>query len=89
VTVSGSPRLEVEVHGTDTIEYIEILRFGKSDGTFLVINTLYPDDADFTWSGSDPAFKEDSIYYLRLRQVRMVRTRVAMAWSSPIWTRKG
>lgn len=89
VTASGSPRLELEVHGTDNIEYIEILRFGKSDGTFLVINTLYPDDADFTWSGSDPAFKEDSIYYLRLRQVRMVRTRVAMTWSSPIWVKKG
>jgi hypothetical protein len=89
VTASGPPRLELEVHGTDTIEFIEILRYAQSDGMFLVINTLYPDDADFTWSGSDAAFKEDSIYYLRLRQVRMVRTRVAMAWSSPIWVKRG
>jgi hypothetical protein len=89
VTASGPPRFEIEVHGTDIIEFIEILRYAKSDGMFLVINTLYPDDADFTWSGSDAEFKEDSIYYLRLRQVRMVRTRVAMAWSSPIWVKHG
>ena len=89
LTASGPPRLELEVHGTDTIEFIEILRFAKSDGMFVVINTLYPDDADFTWSGTDPAFKEDSIYYVRLRQVRLVRTRVAMAWSSPIWVKRG
>lgn len=89
VTVAGAPRLEVEAHGTDAIEFIEILRYSKSDGAFLVIQSLYPDDADFHWSGTDSTFKEDSIYYLRLRQVRMVRTRVAMAWSSPIWVKRG
>jgi hypothetical protein len=88
-TASSAPEIAIEVHGTDTIEFIEILRYGKSDGGFLVINTLYPDDADFQWTGTDPAFKEDSIYYIRLRQMRMVRTRVAMAWSSPIWVRRG
>ena len=62
VMASGPPKLEVEVHGTDAIEFIEILRFGKSNGTFLVIHKLFPDDADFHWAGTDAEFKEDSIY---------------------------
>ena len=88
VSVNSSPRLEVEAHGTDEIEFVEILRYSKSDGAFLVIETLYPDGPDFTWSNTDAGFKEDSIYYVRLRQVRLVRTRVAMAWSSPIWVKR-
>jgi len=86
--VSGSPRLQIEAHGTDTIEFVEVLRYSKSDGAFLVLYTLYPDGADFTWSETDSTFKEDSIYYIRLRQTRLVRTRVAMAWSSPIWVKQ-
>jgi hypothetical protein len=89
VTAPGPPHLDLEAHGTDTIEFIEILRYTKSARKFLVINTLYPDSADFTWTGSDSTFSEDSIYYVRLRQVRLVRTRVAMAWSSPIWVKRG
>lgn len=85
VAVASLPRLEIEAHGTDSIEFIEVLRYSKSDGAFAVIHTLFPDGPDFTWSEADTTFKEDSIYYVRLRQVRLVRTRVAMAWSSPIW----
>jgi len=88
VKASGPPRLEVEAHGTDTIELVEILRYAKSDGAFIAINTLHPDDADFTWSGTDAGYKDDSIYYLRLRQAGVVRGRVAMVWSSPIWVRR-
>jgi hypothetical protein len=88
VTVPGSPRLEIEAHGTDIIEFIQVLRYSKSDGAFVIIYTLFPDAVDFTWSESDATFKEDSIYYVRLRQARMVRTRVAMAWSSPIWVKR-
>jgi Protein of unknown function (DUF3604) len=89
VTVAGSPRLVIEAHGTDAIEFVQVLRYCESDGNFLVIHTLYPEGPDFTWSQADTTFKEDSIYYVRLRQVRLVRTRVAMAWSSPIWVRHG
>jgi hypothetical protein len=88
VTVPGSPRLEIEAHGTDVIEFIQVLRYSKSDGAFVIIYTLFPDGVDFTWSQTDATFKEDSTYYVRLRQARMVRTRVAMAWSSPIWVKR-
>ena len=85
VTAKSIPRLEIEAHGTDEIEFVEVLRYCKSDGAFVVIHTLYPESPDYNWSQTDTTFKEDSIYYVRLRQVRLVRTRVAMAWSSPIW----
>lgn len=88
VTVAGSPRLEIEAHGTDAIEFVQVLRYSKSDNAFVVIYTLFPDGADFTWYQTDATFKEDSTYYVRLRQARMVRTRVAMAWSSPIWVKR-
>jgi len=88
VAVTGVPTLEIEAHGTDTIEFVEVLRYSKSDGAFLVIHTLYPEGPDFTWSQTDSTFQEDAIYYVRLRQVRLVRTRVAMAWSSPIWVKR-
>ncbi|MGH9470370.1 MAG: DUF3604 domain-containing protein [Terriglobia bacterium] len=88
VQAADSPRIEIEAHGTDAIEFIELLRYSKSGGAFAVIRTLFPEGADFTWTGTDTQFKEDSIYYVRLRQVRLVRTRVAMAWSSPIWLKR-
>jgi hypothetical protein len=65
-----------------------VLRYSKSDNAFVVIYTLFPHGADFTWSQTDATFKEDATYYVRLRQARMVRTRVAMAWSGPIWVKR-
>jgi len=88
VTAAGPPRLEIEAHGTEAIEAVHVLRFSKSDGAFVVIFTLSPDGPDFIWSQTDTTFKEDSIYYVRLRQAGMVRSRVAMAWSSPIWVKR-
>jgi hypothetical protein len=88
VAVNGPPSLSIEAHGTDTIESVEILRYAKSDGAFEVIHALHPDAPDFSWTKADETFKEDSIYYVRLRQARLIRDRIAMAWSSPIWVKR-
>jgi len=64
---------------------VEVLRYSKSDGMFKILQKLYPGTEDFSWNGVDERFTEDSIYYVRLRQVGLVRNHVAMAWSSPIW----
>jgi hypothetical protein len=87
VVVRGRPSLRIEVHGTAEIEAIEVLRHSKSEGMFNVLHTLLPGTPDFTWSGTDETFREDSIYYMRLRQAGLIRGRIAMAWSSPIWVR--
>ena len=84
---SRLPRLLVSAHGTDIIESVEILRYSKPDGGFAVISEFEPNAPDFEWSGNDGNFRDDSIYYLRLRQRGTIRGRAVMAWSSPIWVK--
>lgn len=88
VAVIGMPSLSIEAHGTDTIETVEVLRYSKSDGVFHVIHSLHPNALDFVWTKPDETFSEDSIYYVRLRQVHLIRDKIAMAWSSPIWVQR-
>jgi hypothetical protein len=84
----GSPRLSIEAHASDLIERIDVLRYGESAGGFEVLFSLRPEALDLEWSATDETFHEDSIYYVRLRQRGLVRGRIVMAWSSPIWVRK-
>ena len=86
-TAALAPRFTVIAHGTDVIESVEILRYSAPDGGFRVIHDLRPDAFDFEWSGRDGGFRDDAVYYVRLRQRAQVRGRIAMAWSSPIWVR--
>ncbi|UCF36062.1 MAG: DUF3604 domain-containing protein [Acidobacteriota bacterium] len=88
VTVETIPFLSLEVHGTRSIETVEILRYSASEGGFNVVFSMSPDSLDFNWSSQDTAFREDSVYYARVLQRGVVRGLPAMAWSSPIWVRK-
>ncbi len=88
VLVRNTPELRVEAHGYNEIEQVEILRYCKSDGGFQVIFSFSPQALDFSWSNLDWSFREDSIYYVRLRETGEVRGRISMAWSSPIWARR-
>ena len=88
-TAALAPRFNVTAHGTDVIESVEILRYSEPDGGFRVIHDLRPAALDFTWSGRDAGFRDDAIYYLRLRQRSPVRGRAVMAWSSPVWVNAG
>lgn len=85
VTVNSWPLLQLEAHGTDVIEWIEILRYSDAQGGFEVIYQIEPDSKDVTWSNMDRTFRDDSIYYVRLKQKGEIRGLAAMAWSSPIW----
>lgn len=87
VAASGPPRLEVAAHGTDVIDEVQVLRYSRSSRGFDVIESIRPQALDFTWARIDAAFREDSIYYVRLRQRGEIEGRIAMAWSSPIWVR--
>ena len=88
VTVKDAPRLRVEAHGTAPIELLEVLRWSRSEEKFRTAFTLRPGKADVTWEETDPDLREDSVYYMRLRQAGKVRDRIAMAWSSPVWVRR-
>lgn len=87
--VTNRPRLAIEAHGTDSIELVEILRYSGTDDAFKVIYSLRPHSADFIWTQEDRTFEKDSVYYMRLRQAGIVRNRIVMAWSSPIWVKRG
>jgi hypothetical protein len=87
VTVRDKPKLSIEAHGTAEIETVEVLRYSTSDGGFQILHTMHPRTADFSWNAADETFREDSTYYVRLRQFGLVRNHVAMAWSSPIWVK--
>ena len=84
-TADGPPRLHVAAHGTDVIESVQVLRFSTAEGGFSVLFDLDPDALDFSWSGVDGGFRDDAVYYVRLRQRGHVRGRMVMAWSSPVW----
>lgn len=88
VEVQGAPSLAIEAHGTAVIDVLEVLRYSKSDGDFTVIYTLHPDALDLNWTAVDETLREDSIYYVRLRQAGLIRNQIAMAWSSPIWVKR-
>lgn len=85
ISTQSVPVLEVVAHGTDVIEELEVLRYSQAAGSFEVIRSIEPHALDIHWTDRDQTFRENSIYYVRLRQKRMVRNRIAMAWSSPIW----
>ena len=88
VTLTEAPRLKIEAHGTAPIDVVEVLRYSKSEPGFHVLFKFHPGDTEFEWAGIDTTFREDSIYYVRLREAELVRNRVVMAWSSPIWVKQ-
>ena len=88
ISARGAPTLSIEAHGTADIELVQVLRYSASAGAFQVVFDLRPDTMDFNWAKADESFHEDAIYYVRLRQAGLVRDRIAMAWSSPIWVKR-
>lgn len=87
VTTKAAPRLEIAAHGTDVIDEVDVLRYSKSARGFEVMDSIRPDAWDFSWARVDTAFREDSIYYVRLRQRGEIGGRPVIAWSSPIWVK--
>jgi len=88
ITTDQQPRLYIEAHGTRNIEWIEVLRYSNAAGDFQVLFRIQPDSPDVIWNQVDKTYREDSIYYVRLKEQGEMRNRIIMAWSSPIWVSK-
>jgi hypothetical protein len=86
--VQEKARVHVKAHGTDVIEWVEVLRWLPGEANFTVVQRWEPKALDFDVVWDDPASKAGAIYYTRLRQEKLVHKRVAMAWSSPVWVAK-
>lgn len=77
--------IAIRAHGTDTILWVELLRWLPGEAAFSVVQRWEPGalDAELTCKDATPA--PGAIYYVRLRQEKLVHKRIAMAWSSPVW----
>lgn len=82
---SKPPVISLEVHGTDDLEWVELVRFDDSEGTYQILERWAPGTVHFSASKTDPTFSGSAFYYVRLQQRGPVEGRPARAWSSPIW----
>jgi len=75
--------IRAEVHGTDLLARIELIRMDAS-GEFATVFEERPHELDFESTIAEP-FAGPVMYYLRVQQEKMIQHRAVMAWSSPIW----
>ena len=85
VALEEAPVVSVEVHGTDTILWVEVLRNNQDGAGFEVVRRNEPRQLGVTWKFRDTDWTPGSVYYVRVRQSGDIRGRAVMAWSSPVW----
>jgi hypothetical protein len=92
------PKIDVAVHGTDDLDYVEVLCWNKRRGQFAnghpVFATLYRERGNgkqAAFQVVDSSYSGSSIYYVRAKQKNNITypqqfiSREVWAWSSPIW----
>jgi uncharacterized protein DUF3604 len=88
-TTDQSPSISVKVAGTNSIEIVEVVKFSGQE--YKTIFSDKPEDRISILKFKDEKFSQDSMYYVRVKQVDEVwRSNWAygnaeIAWSSPIW----
>lgn len=87
LTTAEAPELEVRVVGTAPIEFLQIMRHEMGQRTWSVLHETRDRDAELTVTIDDPAFTNDTVYYVRVQQTNTTHGRAVRAWSSPIWVR--
>ncbi len=75
--------IRIEVHGTDLLSRIELIRMDAS-GEFTTVLEERPYELDFDTTVAE-AFAGPVMYYVRAQQEKMIQHRAVLAWSSPIW----
>lgn len=85
--LTGAPGEELtiraEVHGTDLLARIELIRMDAS-GELATVYEERPYELDFEHTITE-RFDGPVMYYLRVQQEKMIQHRAVLAWSSPIW----
>jgi len=74
----------IEVHGTDLLSRIELIRLDTETGQFATVMEERPYELDFETAVTEE-FSGPVMYYARVQQEKMIQHRAVMAWSSPIW----
>lgn len=84
-----APVIAGRIGGTNKLERVEIVKYGK--GEYSIIHHYTPDSEIAEFQFQDQDFDSDCFYYLRVAQVSEVPGRLwtyptnDMAWSSPVW----
>ncbi len=81
----GEVPIEFTAMGTDIVDEAEVLRHVRGRPGWEVVHRERPAREQVRIRFTDRAPKGSVIYYARLRQRALVRERIAMAWSSPVW----
>ncbi len=92
------PKINVAVHGTDDLDFVEVLRRDLREGEYAnghpTFVTLYREQGNgkqAAFQVVDSSYSGASIYYVRVKQIKDVSyprqfiSREVWAWSSPIW----
>ena len=86
---SSAPNFNGKVAGSNQLKTVELVKF--SDNKYKVIYKVTPESDTAKFNYTDNNFSEDSMYYLRVKQVNEIWKSpwsygtAEMAWSSPIW----
>lgn len=93
--ITDIPIINYTVIGTDTLEYVEILKWDFNNGIYIdghpKFETILHSDlneAIISDSFSDASFDQNCMYYLRVKQKNNPDDNESWAWSSPIWVNK-
>ncbi|MDZ7344500.1 MAG: DUF3604 domain-containing protein [candidate division KSB1 bacterium] len=92
------PEISLAVHGTDELDFVEVVRWNKASGRrqnghpqFESIYRQVGQGRDWRYRFIDSTYTGNSLYYLRAKQKRDIFDptrsvyRQVWAWSSPIW----
>lgn len=92
------PHINVRVHGTDTLDFVEVLCWDQREGRYEnghpAFVTLYRENGNSktaSFQVIDSTYAGASIYYVRVKQKKDISyagqfiSREVWAWSSPIW----
>ena len=87
-TRAAQPKITFRIAGTGALDFVEVVKLDLVEKRYERVGVLNPGREECEGVFWDKSFKNDGMYYLRLRQQRNVREREVWAWSSPIWVRK-
>lgn len=85
ITAEAPPHITLQVHGTDLLDWVEVVKFDQQDRAYRVLKRWTPGALQLQASLVDERFRGAAFYYVRLRQKELVEGRPVMAWSSPLW----
>jgi hypothetical protein len=99
VACDSFPTIQVNVIGTDVLDFIEVLKWDFKKGTYTTnpVHPIYKIIKKVSFSAPvknhsfafiDTSMQDSCLYYVRVKQKNMVSNREVWAWSSPIWVNK-